>query len=173
MSHRVILSHVNGVTNPESSFSCVRVIRSRVLESRNGLPQEKARNWRTDSPVTIAYNDRHHCQTPSDRIRYDRMGVAGQAPWRNAERRNAEQWLNYSKVGGGTLHFLPPPLSFLPLPSPPFPPLFPPVPFPFLSLSSLSSPPLRSRTLSSRRLLEWTITMTPIHLGPSPTMGSR
>jgi len=30
----------------------------------------------------------------------------------------------------------------------------------------------RSLTLSSRRLLELTITMTPSHLGPSPTMGS-
>ena len=37
-SQPIDYSHVSGVTNPESSFSCVRVIRSRVLESRNGLP---------------------------------------------------------------------------------------------------------------------------------------
>ena len=56
------------------------------------------------------------------------------------------QWLNYSKVGGGTVHFL----SSLSLPSPPFPfpsfpsfpflPLpFPPLPSPFLEVGSLKS----------------------------------
>jgi len=55
---------------------------------------------------------------------------------------NYAQWLNYSKVGGGTLHFRP---SLSHLPSPPFhhhPSLSfhflpPPISFPSLSLPSL------------------------------------
>jgi len=59
-----------------------------------------------------------------------------------------DQWLNYSKVGGGTLHFLPFPSlrTFLPLLSPPFPSLS------LLSSLSLPSPFFlspRSRPLKS------------------------
>jgi len=53
--------------------------------------------------------------------------------------RTLRQWLNYSKVGGGTVHFLPslshPSLSLPSLRS--------------LSLPSLLLPPLRSRPLKS------------------------
>ena len=68
------------------------------------------------------------------------------------------QWLNYSKVGGGTLHFLP----SLSLPSPPFP---------FLHLRSISLPclPLEVGPVNPARGLGEHCKLPQRGLGKSPS----